>query len=133
ILIVVALIDIRFWFRLAYPLYFACLLLLAAGEFMSDIRMGAQRWIDLGFTQLQLSELMKVALILALARYFHSVGPEDIGRIPVLILPTLMAVAPAALVLMQPDLGTAGMLLMAAGALFFCAGVRLWMFGVILA
>ncbi len=132
-LLVVAMVDVRFWFRMAYPIYFATLALLTLVEFFGSIGMGAQRWIDLGFIQLQPSEMMKVALILALARYFHGVAPEDIGRVTTLIPPTLLAVVPAGLVLMQPDLGTAGMLLLAALMLFFVAGVRLWMFGVVLA
>ena len=132
VLIVVALIDIRFWFRLAYPIYIAAVLMLVAVDIMGATRMGAERWIDLGFIQLQPSEVMKVALVLALARYFHSVPPEDVGRPLVMVVPVLMAALPAALVLVQPDLGTATMLLLAAGAMLFLAGMRLWMFAVIL-
>ncbi len=73
--------------------------------------MGAQRWIDLGVIQLQPSEIMKIALVLALARYFHSLSSEDTGRISYLVVPALMIVVPAVLVLKQPDLGTAMMLL----------------------
>ena len=133
LLIAVALVDIRFWFRLAYPIYFVAVLLLVAVDIMGAIRMGAERWIDLGFIQLQPSEVMKVALILALARYFHSVPPEDMGRPTVMLIPIIMAVVPAALVLVQPDLGTATMLLLGAGAMLFVSGMRLWMFGVVLA
>jgi len=132
IMIVVALIDVRFWFRYAYLIYFGCLGLLGAVEVMGDIGMGAQRWIDLGFLRLQPSEMMKVALVLALARYFHGLSNEDIGRPTYLLVPILLAVAPAALVLKQPDLGTAGMLLLAGGAVFFCAGVRWWKFALVI-
>jgi rod shape determining protein RodA len=132
LLIVVALIDIRFWFRLAYPIYVVAVLMLVAVDIMGATRMGAERWIDLGFIQLQPSEVMKVALILALARYFHGVAPEDIGRPTMMVVPILMAAVPAALVLVQPDLGTAAMLLAAGGAMLFLAGMRLWMFAVIL-
>src|SRR3546814_3570724 len=76
-MIVAALIDIRFWFRYAYLIYFTCLVLLGAVEVMGDIGMGAQRWIDLGVVRLQPSEMMKVALILALARYFHGLRSEE--------------------------------------------------------
>ncbi len=133
IMFVVALIDVRFWFRYAYLIYFGCLALLGAVEVMGSIGMGAQRWIDLGFIRLQPSEMMKVALVLALARYFHGLSNEDIGRPTYLLLPIMLAVAPAALVLKQPDLGTAGMLLLAAGAVFFCAGVRWWKFALVIA
>ena len=69
--------------------------------------MGARRWIDLGVIQLQPSQLMNVALVLALARYFHGLSNEDVGRMRFLIPPALMVLAPATLVLKQPDLGTA--------------------------
>ncbi len=132
IMFIVALIDIRVWFRYAYFIYFGTLALLGAVEVMGTIGMGAQRWIDLGFIRLQPSEVMKVALVLALARYFHGVSSEDIGRPTYLLLPLALVLAPAALVLKQPDLGTAGMLLLAAGAVFFCAGVRWWKFALVL-
>src|SRR3546814_9896678 len=132
-MIAVALIDIRFWFRYAYPLFFVCLILLGAVEVMGDIGMGAQRWIDLGVVRLQPSEMMKVTLILALARYFHGLSGEEVGRPLLLLLPAGMALAPAALVMKQPDLGTAGMLLMGGGAVFFCAGVRWWKFALVIA
>ena len=132
VLLVAALVDIRTWFRLAYPLYFAVFALLIAVEVMGTIGMGAQRWIDLKVIQLQPSELMKLALILAVARYFHGIPPEEIGRIRIVILPILMVLAPIGLVLKQPDLGTAGMLGMVAAVIFFCAGVRLWKFALVI-
>ena len=131
LMFVVALIDIRFWFRYAYLIYLGILVLLVAVEVMGTIGMGAQRWIDLGFIRLQPSEVMKVALVLALARYFHGISMEEIGRPTALLLPLALVMAPAGLVLKQPDLGTAGMLLLAAGAVFFCAGVRWWKFALI--
>ena len=83
IMVVVALIDIRIWMKLAYPFYAVALILLVMVEVKGSIGMGAQRWISLGFVQLQPSEVMKVALILALARYFHGANLEDVGRIPI--------------------------------------------------
>ena len=132
IVVMLALVDIRIWFRYAYWLYFVALALLVAVEFVGATGMGAQRWIDLKVIQLQPSEVMKVTLVLALARYFHGVAMEEIGRPTLLLLPLLMVVAPVALVLKQPDLGTALMLLMIGGVLFFLAGVRLWKFAVLL-
>ncbi len=133
VMLVVALVDIRIWFRFSYLFYIGALLLLVGVEVMGSIGMGAQRWIDLKFIQLQPSELMKVAIIFALARYFHGVSQEDIGRVTFLFIPLVMVLAPSVLVLRQPDLGTTGMLVMASGAVFFCAGVRLWKFAVVLA
>jgi len=129
IMLVVALVDLRIWYRIAYGFYAVVLLLLVAVEVRGAIGMGAQRWIDLGVIQLQPSELMKIAAMMALARYFNGVPIEEIGRPPRLIVPTLIVMVPAALVLKQPDLGTALMLLLGGGAMFFLAGVRLWLFG----
>jgi rod shape determining protein RodA len=131
IMVGAALVDIRLWLRFAYPLYSVILVLLVGVEIRGAIGMGAQRWIDLGIIQLQPSELMKVALVLALARYFHAIDLESIGRPWVLIPPAAMVLAPAALVLKQPDLGTALMLILGGGAMFFLAGVRWWMFALV--
>ena len=132
-MLVVALIDIRFWLRAAYPVYGLCLGLLAAVEIMGSIGMGAQRWLDLGFFQLQPSEVMKIAVILALARYFHGFDVDEAGRIRNLWIPVLIVVAPIALVLRQPDLGTAMVVAMVGGAMFWLGGARLWQFGMVAA
>ena len=132
-MLIAALIDIRLWLRYAYLIYFATLALLVAVEISGTIGMGAQRWIDLKFIKLQPSEIMKVAMVLALARHFNGLSNEDIRRPLYLIVPLALVLAPAVLVLKQPDLGTAVMLLMVAGAVFFAAGVMLWKFGVLLA
>jgi rod shape determining protein RodA len=123
-----ALIDIRHWFRISYWFYGVALLLIVAVDARGVIGMGAQRWIDLGFIQLQPSELMKIALIVALARYFHCLPAENNGRIIDLIAPAGMILVPVVLVLKQPDLGTAMMLVASGGIIFFLAGVRLWVF-----
>nr|WP_247886767.1 rod shape-determining protein RodA [Azospirillum sp. SYSU D00513] len=133
IMLAIALVDVRHLMRAAYIIYFAVFCLLIAVEIMGHIGMGAQRWIDLGFFQLQPSELMKPALVLALARYFHGVTLDQIGR-PLLLIPGLLLVfAPVGLVLMQPNLGTSLLLILGSGAVFFAAGVRLWKFGLAIA
>ena len=133
LMIAVAVIDIRFWIRYAYVFYGVSLVLLVAVELKGTVGMGAQRWIDLGFIQLQPSELTKIALILTLARFFHGAAVQDIGRPTFLIVPLTLVLLPVALVLKQPDLGTAMMLLMSSGAIFFMSGVRMWKFGLVLA
>src|SRR6266849_6716705 len=80
-MIAAGLIDVRYWFRSAYWIYGAALVLVIAVDLHGTAGMGAQRWIDLGFIQLQPSEIMKIALVLALARYFHSLAPEHAGRV----------------------------------------------------
>jgi rod shape determining protein RodA len=131
-MLVVALLDLRLWYRWAYAIYGVALLGLIGVEIAGQISMGAQRWIDLGLFQLQPSEAMKLALVLALARYFHGAYLEDVGRPSQLLMPLTLALVPAALVLKQPDLGTSVMLLAGAGALFFLAGVRWWKFALLI-
>lgn len=128
VLIAIALIDIRIWMQLAYPIYGLALLMLIAVDVLGVIGMGAQRWLDLYFIQLQPSELMKIGLVLALARYYHHVSVENIGRIAHLFIPIGLIVAPVGLVMVQPDLGTAIMLVLSGIGIMFIAGVRLWKF-----
>lgn len=133
IMTVVGVVDIRFWFKSAYILYGLALVLLAAVEVVGVGAMGAQRWLSLGFFQIQPSEIMKVALVMALARYFHGLGTEDVNRPLYLLAPIGMVLAPVALVMRQPDLGTAMMLVMATAAIAFLAGLRVWIFGAAIA
>lgn len=131
LMLTISMIDIRLVMRYAYLLYALVFALLIFVEVRGVIGGGAQRWIDLGPINLQPSELMKVALVLALARYFHSVSLEDAGRPLFLILPVLMVFLPVGLILRQPDLGTSMMVVMGGGVLFFMAGVRLWKFAAV--
>jgi len=132
-MLALALINIRVYLRYAYVFYAVSLVLLVAVDVKGVIGMGAQRWIDFGVIRLQPSELMKIALVLSLARYFHGLSIEDIGRPVSLIVPLFMTLAPVGLILKQPDLGTALMLMMGSGIVFFAAGVRLWKFALVIA
>lgn len=123
IMIAVALIDVRIWFQLAYPIYGVSLLLLIAVEFIGRTGKGAERWIELGPLQLQPSELMKIGLILALARFLHGILVEDVSRPTRLLGALALIVIPAVLVLMQPNLGTATILLVGGAGLLFLAGL----------
>ncbi|MCB9963808.1 MAG: rod shape-determining protein RodA [Rhodospirillales bacterium] len=127
-MLVICLIDIRWWYRLSYPFYVIGLLLLVFVEIKGHTGMGAQRWINLGFMVLQPSELMKIAVVMALARYFQAIGTDDIKGLKVLITPAILVALPVGLVLLQPDLGTALMICMAAAAMFFIAGTTIWLF-----
>ena len=124
----IALIDIRIIAKLAWPAYLGCVGLLVAVMRMGHVGKGAQRWIDLGGFQLQPSELMKIALVLALAHWFHRASWERIGN-PLFLIPPIIAVlVPAGLILKQPNLGTAVITMLVGGAVFFAAGVRWWKF-----
>jgi rod shape determining protein RodA len=131
VLVAVSLVDIRVYLRYAYAIYAIAFLLLIFVDVAGEIGMGAQRWIDLKVIQLQPSEVMKIALVLALARYFHRLSADTIGNPLTLVVPIGMVFAPVGLVLMQPDLGTAVMLVLVGAAMFWVAGVRLWKFIVV--
>jgi rod shape determining protein RodA len=126
IVIVAAMVlDTRFWLAIAYPLYAGALLLLVAVEIIGETRMGATRWLSLGPVSLQPSELMKVAIVLALARYYHQLDARKTGTVLWILPPFLMIVAPVALVMHQPDLGTSLMILFAGICIMFLGGL-LW-------
>ena len=128
LMIVIALMDIKFILRYAYWLYFLSIVLLIAVEVMGHIGMGAQRWITFGIFRIQPSELTKITLVLALARYFHTSSLQQIESLRGIIIPFLMAAFPVLLVIKQPDLGTALMLLFTTGAVLFVVGVQMWKF-----
>jgi len=122
-LLVIACVDLRVWMGIAYPAYAAALLLLVAVEIAGRVGMGAQRWLEFGPLALQPSEPMKITLVLALSRFLHGLGPDDVSRPLRLFAPLLMILAPAVLVLMQPNLGTATLLLVGGALLLFLAGL----------
>lgn len=127
-LFVITLIDIKWWFRFTYYIYGLGLVLLIAVEIFGHTGMGAQRWINLGFIQLQPSEFMKIAVVMALAKYFHGATLEDMRSIRFLSRALLLILLPVTLVMFQPDLGTALMISMAGVILIFSAGAPIWMF-----
>lgn len=130
-LIVAAMIDIRVWMRLAYPIFAVVCVMLLYVDIKGHIGMGAQRWINMGFIQLQPSEIMKIATVLALARFFHGATAEDVRNPLFLLGPLGLVAVPILLVVVQPDLGTAMMILFTTAAMFFIAGVSYWMFAVV--
>ncbi|MBL8543595.1 MAG: rod shape-determining protein RodA [Hyphomonadaceae bacterium] len=125
VLVAAAFLDARFWLAIAYPLYAMALLLLVGVEVAGETRMGATRWLDLGPLSLQPSEIMKIGIVLALARYYHQLDPRKTGTVLWVIPPFLMIVAPVALVMHQPDLGTSLMILFAGVCIMFLGGL-LW-------
>lgn len=124
LMFILILIPLHIYVRLAYPVYGICLAMLVFVEVAGYIGMGAQRWINLGFIQIQPSEFMKLALIIALARYFHFARPSDVSHPLILIPPLVMIALPVALILKQPNLGTATITCFIAGMILFMAGIR---------
>ena len=117
-------VQIRFWHSTSYLIYVFCFILLVGVKYFGLTSSGSQRWLNFYFMNLQPSELMKIGLILFLAKYYHRISIENINRLKFLFLPIVVLIAPVLLVIMQPDLGTA--LLIAAGGITvaWLAGVR---------
>lgn len=133
LMLVVALIDIKFWRWFSPVAYVVALVLLVLVEFIGSKGMGAQRWLDLGPLQLQPSELMKIGLVMALARYYATLDRDRVSH-PLWLLPPLaMILLPMLLVLKQPDLGTALLLALGGATVMFLAGVSWWYFGTAIA
>jgi rod shape determining protein RodA len=123
ILVTVAMVDIRWWMSAAYPAYAISLVLLMAVVVAGHEGLGAQRWISLGPMELQPSELMKISLVLALARFLHGKNVEEVSRpLPLLIALTMIAV-PAVFVVLEPNLGTTLIIVADGVALLFLAGL----------
>ena len=126
VLLAAATIDIRVWMSLAYPAYALALLLLVAVVVAGHVGLGAQRWISLGPMDLQPSELMKIALVLALARFLHGKSVEDISKPIPLAIGLAMIGIPAVFVVLQPNLGTTLIIIMDGCSLLFLAGLSWW-------
>ncbi|MEO0618210.1 MAG: rod shape-determining protein RodA [Pseudomonadota bacterium] len=123
---VVASLPLRFWLALAYPFYAAVLALLVWVAVDGTQIGGATRWLSLGGVSFQPSELAKVSIVLALARYYQWLPHDEFQSPAYVLMPLLLLAAPAALVLSQPDLGTAALLLAAGGTMIFLAGIGWW-------
>ena len=127
-MIIIGLINIHFWRGVAPFAYLLSFILLIAVEFVGVSGMGAQRWIDLGIIRLQPSEVMKISLVMVLALYYDWLDPQKVSHPLWLMTPIVLTVAPMLLVLKQPDLGTAILLVGSAVVVMFLAGVSLWYF-----
>jgi rod shape determining protein RodA len=129
---IVAFVPIWFWRNLSVVAYVVAFLLLILVELIGDVGKGAQRWLDLGPVQLQPSELMKVTMVMLLAAYYDWLDVKKVSRPLWVLLPVVIILAPTALVLMQPNLGTSLMLVMGGGAVMLAAGVSLWYFATVI-
>ncbi len=124
LIVVLALVPLRAWLALAYPTYAVALALLILVPLMGTAQMGARRWITLGPLSLQPSEIMKIGLLLSLARYYHTLAADRVSQVRYLLLPLAMIALPMLFVLRQPDLGTAVLFAVLGFAIMFLAGVK---------
>jgi rod shape determining protein RodA len=127
LLFAVAVSDIRWWLKAAYPLCLVAFILLALVMVIGVESGGAKRWLGYGEVTFQPSEMMKIALILALARYYQWLPPEKVSWPHALLIPLAMIGAPVLLALAQPDLGTAMLFGVVGSGLLFLAGVS-WLY-----
>ena len=123
-LVGVAMVPIWFWRNVSAVAFGVSVLLLVAVEFFGEVGMGAQRWIDLGFMRLQPSELTKITLVMVLAAYYDWLPTDKTSRPQWVLIPVMIILFPTYLVLRQPDLGTALLLLMGGATIMFLAGVH---------
>ena len=133
LMLIIAMIPIWFWRNMAFLGYFVALALLVAVELFGETGGGAQRWINLGFMRLQPSELVKIGIVMMLAAYYDWLPSNRVSHPFWLALPILLILVPTALVVSQPDLGTAILLLGGGGAMLFFAGVHWAYFATVVA
>ena len=126
--IVVSFFRVKFWFKFTYFFYFITLVLLVTVELYGVTSSGSKRWINLFFLNLQPSELMKVALIVFLARYYNKIPSEYVSNLRYIFLPLFALIIPVFLVAAQPDLGTAILIAIGGFAVIWLAGFRLKFF-----
>ncbi len=125
--------PIWFWRSMSGTAYILTFVLLLIVQYFGHVGMGAQRWIDLGFMKIQPSELMKVALVMMLATYYDWLDDKKVSRPLWVLIPVLLIITPTILVVLQPNLGTSLMLIIAGAAVMFAAGVSLWYFAFVIA
>lgn len=133
VMFTIAFVPSWFWRNMSVVAYLGTMILLLIVEFAGDTGGGAQRWINLGFINLQPSELMKIALVLLLAAYYDWLPIEKVSHPLWLIVPICLIILPTLLVLKQPDLGTSLLLVIGGGLVMFLAGVHWAYFATVIA
>ncbi len=126
--ILVSLLQLNFWYSSSTLIYIGILLLLILVKYFGLSSSGSQRWLNLYFINLQPSELMKVGLILFLAKYYHRISSSDVNRVKFLLSPLVALTFPVILVVTQPDLGTAFLIGAGGGIVIWLAGVKMKFF-----
>lgn len=132
LLFFIAMVPIWFWRNMSLLAYAVAVLLLLGVEFFGVQHMGAKRWINLGFMELQPSEVAKISLIMVLAAYYDWLELKKTSRPVWVLIPVLIILVPTALVLKQPDLGTAILLVAGGGTIMFLAGVSWYYFAAVI-
>ena len=126
--ITVSFFQTNFWYTWSIPIYIGILALLILVKFFGLTSSGSQRWLDLYLLNLQPSELMKIGLILFLAKYYHRISSTDVNRTKFLLTPIMALIVPVILVVTQPDLGTAFLIGAGGAIVIWLAGVKMKFF-----
>ena len=124
-MIFISFINIKTWHTFGYLFYVVVLALLIWASLFGITASGSQRWINLYFINLQPSELMKIAIIICFAKYYHRIQFSNVNRIKNIIVPILILFMPIALVVSQPDLGTAILIALSGIIVLWLAGVNI--------
>ena len=132
LMFVVALIPLRFWYSCVVPIFLFAMVLLALSLIYGVSVKGAQRWLEFGPLRIQPSEMVKLALVMALAAYYQNLDNKNISRLLYVMMPALIVAVPSLLVAMQPDLGTAILIVTGGSILMFLSGIHLAYFGALL-
>jgi len=122
--LIVSFTPIRFWHSTSFIIFTSLLLLLVFVKFYGIQSQGSRRWVNLFVINLQPSELMKIGIILFLSNYYHKISEGDVNKVRFLLYPVIAILAPFILVLSQPDLGTAILILLSGIVVTWLAGVR---------
>ena len=123
--LVFSFVRISTWYKYAYIFYFIGLILLFFVLFFGITSSGSKRWLNLYFLNLQPSELMKIAIIVCFARYYHRIQTPDIQNYKFLLQPIILLIVPCYLVISQPDLGTAILIAGSGIAIIWLAGLNI--------
>ena len=123
-MLIISFINIKYWFALGYLSYLVVIGLLVGTYLFGITSSGSQRWINLYFINLQPSELMKVFIILCLAKYFHRMKLENVNSIYTILTSLIIIMLPMGLVIVQPDLGTSLLIGISGIAVLWFAGVN---------
>ncbi len=125
LMIFVAFFNIKFWHNFSYIIYLIVILLLIYVSFFGIKSSGSQRWMDVYFFVLQPSELMKIAIIMCLAKYYHRLKIENVNSLTSITIVLSVILIPTIFVVSQPDLGTSILIALSGLIILWLGGVKI--------
>ena len=125
IMIILSFFDIRIWHYFAYLFYAIILIFLIWASLYGIKASGSQRWINLYFINIQPSELMKIGIIMCLAKYYHRIGLDKVNTLQSILIALIILIVPIMLVISQPDLGTSILIALSGVVVIWLAGLNI--------